>query len=939
MSDEKRREAARQFYQKWVNRGKEDEDDRSYWLDFLQKVLGIDDATDRIDFQKKVIGPDGNTKRIDAYIPETRVLIEQKSLNIDLSKPQSGHNGMTPYEQAKMYDNSLPVSEKAKWIILSNFAEIWVYDMDTARPEPVKYSLIELRDKYPEFEFLINQKQTKITHEMEVSVKAGEFVGLIYDALYKQYKDPDEASLRSLNMLCVRLVFCLYAEDALIFGSNGHMFHDYLEQFETKDLRRALIDLFKVLDQDPEKGQRDKYLDESLAAFPYVNGGLFADEDIEIPPFTDEIRDILLSKASEGFDWSQISPTIFGAVFESTLNPETRRSGGMHYTSIENIHKVIDPLFLDDLKAEFEEINAIQVERTKKARLEKFQDKLSSLTWFDPACGSGNFLTETFISIRRLENKVIRAILDCDKKQVDGQIVIGAVINPIKVGIEQFYGIEINDFAVTVAKTALWIAESQMMKETEDMIHMSLDFLPLKTNAFIHEGNALQVNWEDIVDKRKLSYIMGNPPFVANNGRTKSNNSHSKGMQSEEQKKDRLAIFGKDGGVLDYVACWYKVAANYMRGTSIQAAFVATDSICQGQQLLPLWKPLFKDGIKINFAYEFFKWESEASGSATVYVVIVGFSYKEKPDKYIYYRDGEKNKVEHINAYLVEAEDVFIDKRKEPICNVSKMIRGSQPTDGGNFILSYEEKEELIKKEPQAAKYLHPFRMGEDMIKGIDRYCLWLVDCNPQDLKDMPLVLERVKKVRELRLKSTKAATVKKAETPMLFDEIKQPNSNYLAYPIISAPRRIVPVCYFDKNVIAGNKLFVIPNASLYEFGVITSNIHMAWMRATCSWYGPSYQYSNTIVYNNFPWPKPSAEQKHKIETTAQRILDARNKYDKCSLEELYGDNYILYNELVTAHIANDKAVMQAYGFSIKDTSEADCVAKLMQMYKELTEG
>ena len=327
-------------------------------------------------------------------------MIEQKSLHIDLSKPQSGHNGMTPYEQAKMYDNSLPVSEKAKWIILSNFAEIWVYDMDTARPEPVKYSLIELRDKYPEFEFLINQKQTKITHEMEVSVKAGEFVGLIYDALYKQYKDPDESSLRSLNMLCVRLVFCLYAEDALIFGSNGHMFHDYLEQFETKDLRRALIDLFKVLDQDPEKGERDKYLDESLAAFPYVNGGLFADEDIEIPPFTDEIRDILLSKASEGFDWSQISPTIFGAVFESTLNPETRRSGGMHYTSIENIHKVIDPLFLDELNAEFEEINAIQVERTKKARLEKFQDKLSSLTWFDPACGSGNFLTETFISIR-----------------------------------------------------------------------------------------------------------------------------------------------------------------------------------------------------------------------------------------------------------------------------------------------------------------------------------------------------------------------------------------------------------------------------------------------------------------------------------------------------------------------------------------------------------
>ena len=382
MTDAEKREAARQFHNKWVGKGKEDEDDRSYWIDFLQDVMGVDHVTDRIEFQKKVVGPDGNTKRIDAYIPETHVLIEQKSLNIDLSKPQPGHNNMTPYEQAKMYDNSLPVSEKAKWIILSNFAEIWVYDMDTRVPEPAKFTLDDIPSKYSLFDFLINQEQTKISQEMEISVKAGEFVGLIYDALLKQYINPEnEDSLKSLNMLCVRLVFCLYAEDAHIFGENGHMFHDYMEQFETKDMRKALIELFKILDTPEDK--RDPYDTSDLSKFPYVNGGLFADESIEIPNFTEEIRNILLAKASEGFDWSMISPTIFGAVFESTLNPETRRSGGMHYTSIENIHKVIDPLFLDDLKAELDEIKSIQVLKTRNAKLKAYQDKLASLTWLE----------------------------------------------------------------------------------------------------------------------------------------------------------------------------------------------------------------------------------------------------------------------------------------------------------------------------------------------------------------------------------------------------------------------------------------------------------------------------------------------------------------------------------------------------------------------------
>lgn len=931
MTDAERREAARQFYQKWVNRGKEDEDDRSYWIDFLQDVMGIDHVTDRIEFQKKVVGPDGNTKRIDAYIPETRVLIEQKSLNIDLAKPQQGHDGMTPYEQAKMYDNSLPVSEKAKWIIISNFAEIWIYDMDTRVPEPTKFTLAEIPTKYSLFEFLVNQKQQKISQEMEISVKAGEFVGLIYDALLKQYINPEnEESLKSLNMLCVRLVFCLYAEDAHIFGENGHMFHDYMEQFETKDMRKALKELFKILDT-PES-ERDPYDISDLSKFPYVNGGLFADTDIEIPNFTDEIRDILLEKASEGFDWSMISPTIFGAVFESTLNPDTRRSGGMHYTSIENIHKVIDPLFLDDLKTELKEIKEIQVLKTRNAKLRAFQNKLASLTWLDPACGSGNFLTETYISIRRLENDIVSTL-----KGGQMQFVFDEDFSPIKVGIDQFYGIEINDFAVTVAKTALWIAESQMMKETEDILLMHLEFLPLKTNANIIEGNALRVDWNDIISKDKLNYIMGNPPFVANSGRVSAKEASVKAMMTIDQKAEKQELFGSSGGKLDYVACWYKKASLYMKNTHIKAAFVSTNSVCQGEQVAPLWKSIIKDGVKIIFAYRSFKWESEASKKATVFVVIVGFSYDNVTEKYIFEGD-KKYKANNINAYLIDAIDIFVEKSNAPLCkNVIPMHRGSQPTDDGNFIFSEEEYQEHIKKYPESAHLFRKYMMGKDFIDRKPRYCLWLVGIAPEEINKFPDVKQRIKNIQEFRAKSSKAATQKKALTPTLFDENQQPETNYVGLAKVSSGnRRYIPIDFMSPDVVVGDKIYIVEKADIYTFGIMMSNVHMAWMRTTCGYFGPSYQYSNTIVYNNFPWPTPTTEQKKKIEETAQGILNARKLYPNSSLADLY-DPLTMPPELQKAHTANDKAVMQAYGFSIKDTSEADCVAALMKMYQELT--
>lgn len=929
MTDTERREAARQFYNKWHGRGKEDEDDRSFWIDFLQDVLGIDHVTDRIEFQKKVVGKDGHTKRIDAYIPETRVLIEQKSLGIDLSKPQSGHDGMTPYEQARYYNECTPYSEKAKWIIVSNFAEIWIYDMDARIPEPQKIMLAEIPTKFSLFEFLVNKEQKQVSKEMEISVKAGGFVGLLYDALLKQYLDPEnEESLKSLNMLCVRLVFCLYAEDAHIFGTSGHMFHDYLDQFATKDMRKALIELFKILDTPEEK--RDPYDTSDLSKFPYVNGGLFAKEDIEIPNFTEEIRDILLAKASEGFDWSMISPTIFGAVFESTLNPETRRSGGMHYTSIENIHKVIDPLFLDDLKAEYQEIETEKIERTKRNRLKEFQDKLAGLTWLDPACGSGNFLTETYVSIRRLENQVIRSIMNCDKDQVDGQIAftdINVAKNPIKVSIDQFYGIEINDFAVTVAKTALWIAESQMMKETEDIIRIDLDFLPLTTNAYIVEGNALRMDWNDVIPANRLNYIMGNPPFLGAR------------IMNNKQKEDMIYVFGKDWngvGNLDYVSCWYKKCADIIKSTNIRTALVSTNSVTQGEQVAILWEELFKS-IHFDFAYKTFIWDSEATQKAHVHCVIIGFSNSDHGKKYIY--DGvNKKEVKNINGYLLDGENIFVESNKTPICKNAPIARsGNQPIDNGNYIFTEEEYENFIQIEPSAKKYFKRWYGAEEFINKKTRYCLWLGDCEPNALRKMPKCLELVNRVKEYRLSSKRKGTVNLANKPTRFQVETMPQSEYLIMPLTSSERRrYVPIGFMTPDSLASNLVTVVENANKYHFGVLTSNVFMAWMRAVGGRLKSDYRITKDNLYNVFPWPTPTEEQKQKIEQTAQNILDARALYPESSLADLY-DPLTMPPELQKAHAANDRAVMQAYGFNVKNTSEADCVAALMKMYQELT--
>lgn len=927
MTDVQQRASAKEFAAYWKNRGDEKQETQRFWIDLLRNVYGVPNPEQSIEFEVPV--KLSHTSFIDGYLADTRVLIEQKGADIDLKKgyKQSDGQMLTPYQQARRYAGYLPFNKTPRWIVVCNFQTFEIHDMNFPNGEPEVLMLADLEKDYSRLQFLVDTGSKTIKKEMEVSLQAGELVGVLYDALLKQYKDPTAPeTLKSLNALCVRLVFCLYAEDAGIFGRRD-MFHDYLKDVPAAGIRKALAELFRVLDQKPE--ERDKYLADdnpALAAFPYVNGGLFADENIEIPPFTEELKNVLLSKASEDFDWAAISPTIFGAVFESTLNPETRRSGGMHYTSIENIHKVIDPLFLDGLKAELEEIKEISVERTRVSRLKAYQSKLAGLTFLDPACGSGNFLTESYISLRRLENDALR--------YQTNQITMGDYANPIQVSIHQFYGIEINDFAATVAKTALWIAESQMLKETEDIIAHQIDFLPLKSYANITEGNALRLNWEDVVPKTKLNYIMGNPPFVGYS------------LQDKAQKEDILSIYVdengkpyKTAGKIDYVSGWYFKAASFMQGTAIRTAFVSTNSITQGEQVAGVWKPLYdRFGIHVDFAYRTFRWDSEASLKAHVHCVIVGFSVASYLEKKWIFTGERAQEAENINAYLMDAPNVFIDSRSRPLCVVPLMTTGNRPADGGHLIIEDVDYADFIKKEPLAKQYIKKLIGAAEFINNKKRWCLWLVGVSPADLRKMPLVMQRVEACKADRAAAPDAGRRKLAECPTQFREINNPDT-FVVIPAVSSERRkYIPIGFLDKETIATNLVITIPDATLYHFGVLTSNVHMAWMRAVCGRLKSDYRYSKDVVYNNFPWPTPTDEQREKIEQTAQAILDARNLYPDCSLADLY-DEAAMPPELRKAHQQNDKAVMQAYGFWGKLNTESACVAELMKMYQKLAEG
>ena len=922
MNESEQRRAAKKFVEKWIGKGDEKSDTQKFWIELLQEVYGVENINTFIIFEKKV--KLDNINFIDANIPSTKVLIEQKNIKKDLHDAISQSDGskLTPFQQAQRYVYGLPVSEHPRWIVTCNFKSFLIYDMERPNDDPQELLLENLPKEYNRLNFLVKTNDEHIQKELEVSMQAGELVGRLYNAFAAEYINPkSENTLKSLNVLCVRLVFCLYAEDADVFGGRS-MFHDYLAEFDARHMRKALIDLFKVLDT-PEN-ERDPYLEKELAAFPYVNGGLFADEDIEIPNFTEEIKTLLLINGSENFDWSEISPTIFGAVFESTLNQQTRRSGGMHYTSIENIHKVIDPLFLDALRSEWDEIKNTAVKKTRLAKMEAFQNKLAGLKFLDPACGSGNFLTETYLSLRKLENEILM-------EKLGYQIVMGIFNNPIKVSISQFYGIEINDFAVTVAKTALWIAESQMMKQTEDIIHMNLDFLPLKTNANIIEDNALRIDWESIVPKNELKYIMGNPPFVGAR------------LMNDKQKQDLNKIFigWKNAGNLDYVSCWYKKAADFMRSTSIRAALVSTNSVSQGESVANLWKPLFDKGVHFDFAHRTFRWDSEAENTAHVHCVIIGFSLAPNNSNKIIFTDNRFEFVKNINGYLIDAENIFVESRTKPICNVPSIGIGNKPIDGGFYLFSKEEMKNFINKEPNSAKLFKEWYGSFEFINCKPRYCLWLGDCSPNILCKMPECLKRVEAVRQFRLNSKSSGTVKLADKPTRFHVENMPKGTYIVIPKTSSEkRRYIPIGFLNSDVLTSDALFLIPNSTLYHFGVLTSNIHMAWMRTVAGRLEMRYRYSKDIVYNNFPWPNPTDEQKNAIEKTAQAILDARALYPESSLTDLYDTKMYLYPELLKAHQENDKAVLAAYGIRYgmpEFKSETASVAMLMKMYQQLT--
>lgn len=930
-----RQQNAREFVKTWSssNKGREDADRQTFWNDLLQRVYGINNYYDYITYEKDVqVKADGKvtTRRIDGYIPSTKVMIEMKGKKItDLSKPliQSGGDELTPFEQAKRYANFLPANEYPRWIVVSNFNEIDIHDMNQPLAKPTIIKLEELPNKFKQLELLVDVNQQQVINEKKLSVDAGNLVAKIYNSLraaYAKGKGVDVDSPRiqqSLNMLIVRLVFLMYADDTGILGQEN-MFQNFIERRPPQDIRQGLIELFKVLDQDPDKDERDPYLDDEYNKFNYVNGGMFSDENIVIPQFTPELKDLIVNEAGKGFNWSNISPTIFGAVFESTLNPETRRSGGMHYTSIENIHKVIDPLFLNDLHDEFDKIQNMGNRNQRISRAKEFQEKLSKLKFLDPACGSGNFLTETYLSLRKMENQCLQIIY--------GNQPILATEELVKVQIQNFYGIEINDFAVAVARTAMWIAENQMLEQTKDTVYYNKNFLPLDSNDSIFEGNALEMDWGNLIKPYNLDYIMGNPPFV---GYT---------YQSKEQKHDLKAIYTnpkgkvyKKVGKLDFVSGWFFKAARFIQNTTIKVAFVATNSITQGEQAVSVWKPIFSETtIHLNFAYQSFVWNNEAENTAKVHCVIIGFSNVEISDKLIYNANSKPQLVKNINTYLLNSKNVFVESKSKPICNVPAMMSGNRPADGGNLILDQEEKDQLIKEDPSAKKYIKRYMMGREFIHNIPRYCLWLVGITPKELRDHPLIFAHVKKCKEDRLKGA-ADRKKLANTPWLFREQLNPKAA-IALPVVSSEKReYIPIDFINTDVIAGNKLFLIPDGNHFMFGILNSSLHNDWMRTVAGRLEMRYSYSKNIVYNNFPWPNTNEKQKEKITKTAQEILDARELYPDSSLADLY-DPFTMPPELRKAHEDNDRAVLKAYGLKPSAT-EPEIVQHLFKMYEELT--
>lgn len=931
---------AKEFVKRWQKRlaaipagsNNEQQDTQKFWVDLLINVLDIPSNTidSFVDFERKVRG-----RRIDVFVSDHNFLCEQKSWGIDLDKPEPRNGGMeTPLQQAMWYARHLPYSERPRWVMTCNFGTFRLYDLDNERPEDTvqEFSLEELPDSLYLLSFLTSNETSRLHKEQQLSIEAGAYVSRLYDALAKQYhhiEEKDERAQeeqRSLNVLITRIIFLLYAEDADLLQSH-QAFGRYCEGDPAK-LRRKLVDLFEAIDTPLDK--RDEYMDEDLAAFPYVNGGLFADSSIIVPQMTPEILEAI-TDASQDFDWREISGVIFGGVFEGTLNPETRHAGGMHYTSVENIERCLKPLFLDELWDELHEAEGERTAAKRKQALARLHDKVASITIGDPACGSGNFLTEAYRQLRTIENRIIEDELSEETGNAGQTSLVIAQDSPVRVSLNQLYGIEINDFAVSVAKTALWITEEQMLRKTQEIyVGYDFDFLPLRSLSNLHEGNALKTDWSEVFPD-DLTYLVGNPPFLGARN------------QSKEQKAELLEVFdgAKNAGNIDYCGAWYMKAARFTQGKRTRCALVSTNSICQGEQVANLWKPLHDLGIHIDFAHNTFRWDNEAADKAHVFCVIVGFS-RENCEKRLYVHDTPdaaevKKAAKSINAYLSDAPDAFIWNRNKPICDVPKIGIGSKPIDGGFYLFADEEKTDFLNKEPGAESYFHRWIGSREFLHGESRWCLYLGDATFAELKELPRCRERIEAVREYRLASKSAPTRKLADRPAHFHVENMPKGNSIVVPKVSSERRrYIPMGFVGPETLCSDLVFLIPNASLYHFGVLQSQFHNAWMRTVAGRLKSDYRYSGGIVYNNFVWPEPTVSQREEVERCAQAVLDARDAQEGATLADMYDPkNETFFPELMAAHKALDAAVEAAYGVDFGGDEEK-IVAHLFNLYAKM---
>ncbi len=901
------KDRALRFSRDWAQESSEDAEAKSFWDGFFH-IFGI--SRRRVaTFERKVKKLDGRDGFID-LLWRGVLLIEHKSRGKDLDRAHS---------QARDYFAGLTEAELPRWLLVSDFARFRLYDLESAEP-PVEFAIGELHKHVRRFGFIAGYQARSYQEEDPVNVQAAERMGRLHDALKASGYEG-----HALEVLLVRLLFCLFADDTGIFERNA--FTELLNQRtgeDGADLGQWLTQLFQVLNTPRERRQRN--LDEQLAEFPYVNGRLF-EEFLPIPAFDARMRATLLEATT--LDWSRISPAIFGSMFQSVMDAKARRNLGAHYTSEKNILKLIGPLFLDELRAELEKIGG------NTARLKSFHIKLANLRFLDPACGCGNFLVIAYRELRLLELEVLKRLYAVQDS------LLTRVSEHVAVDVDQFYGIEIEEFPAQIAQVALWLMDHQMNTRVGEQFGEYFARLPLVKSATIVHGNALRIDWNDVVPKERLSYILGNPPFVG------------KKEQSKEQKQDLAIVFSgiRGSGVLDLVCAWYVLSARYAAGSHVRIAFVSTNSIAQGEQVGVLWSEMYRLGMHIQFAHRTFRWSNEARGNAAVHCVIVGFGSDDAGKKRLFeYAHGSDEPQEiladRVNPYLVDAPEVLLDRRSAPLCDAPQMVFGSKAVDFGFFMLDEQERGSLIASEPAAQRWIKPCLGGEDFLNGGTSWCLWLKGIQPQDLRAMPLVAARVEAVRSARKASKKAPTRQLADFPTVFGEDRQPSQVYLVVPKVSSERRTyVPLGFLGPEYITTPTVLVIPGATIPQFGVVQSLMHMAWMRYTCGRMKSDYQYSNTIVYNNFPWPEPLDDKaRSAIEAAAQAVLDARAAFPDSTLADLY-DPLSMPPALVKAHQQLDRAVDAAYTAVEKAAgrkapklgTDAERVAFLFERYQALT--